>query len=318
MAYIFDLHSDILIDVAKLYQKTPKNKKAVRTLAEWQEIMNQGNIKGRVLSVWIEEVYKPGNTLKRAIDLIEIAKRELKSLENAVLIKSHKDLDDFSRDDKFYYLLSLEGADPIYDDIFLLDAFYDLGVRLITLTWSTRNFVADGVFESRTKGGLTRFGLELLDRMKELGIIVDLSHISDAGFWDVIENYDGVVIASHSNSRSVNDHSRNLTDDQAKAIAERGGIIGLNVIPSFVGLNKDLESFIKHLEHFIDLVGINFVGFGFDFVYYLYDSYEGVSGIESEKDVPSLVNKLLENYSKDEVEKICWKNAVRVFKRALI
>ena len=126
MTYIFDLHSDILIDVARLYQKIHKNKKAVRTLAEWQEIMSQGNIKGRVLSVWIEEVYKPGNTLKRAIDLIEIAKRELKLLENAVLIKSHRDLDNFSRDDKFYYLLSLEGADPIYDDIFLLDELLDI------------------------------------------------------------------------------------------------------------------------------------------------------------------------------------------------
>jgi len=318
MTFVFDLHSDILIDVAKSYQKGIKNNKEKRDLGKWQEIMSEGKIKGRILSVWIEDVYKPGNTLKRAIDLVEIAKKEITSLKNAVLIQTRRDLDNFSKDKNYYYLISLEGADPIYDDIFLLDAFYDLGVRLITLTWSTRNFVADGVFESRTKGGLTRFGLELLDRMKELGIIVDLSHISETGFWDVIENYDGLVVASHSDSRSVNDHPRNLTDEQAKAIAERGGIVGLNVIPSFVGLNKDLESFIKHLEHFIDLIGIDYVGFGFDFVYYLYDSYEGISGLETEKDVPSLINRLLENYSKDEVEKICWKNAVRVLRKALI
>jgi len=153
--------------------------------------------------------------------------------------------------------------------------------------------------------------------MKELGIIVDLSHISDAGFWDVIENYDGLVIASHSNSRSVTDNPRNLTDEQAKVIAERGGVIGLNAIPSFVGLKRNLESFIKHLEYFVDLVGIDHVAFGFDFVYYLHEPYEGLSGLTTEKDVPLLINRLMENYSKEDVEKICWKNAIRVLKKGL-
>ena len=314
MIPIFDLHSDILIDVSRTYKKTSKNGKS---LVEWQNVMLSGGIFGRVLSVWIEDIYKPGNTLKRALDLISIAKKEIKGIDNAVLVTNGKDLEKFGTHKSFYYMLSLEGADPLYDDILLLDVFYELGVRLITLTWSTRNFVADGVFESRTGGKLTNFGLELLDRMKDLGIIVDLSHISDSGFWDVIENFDGPVMASHSNSRSVNDNPRNLTDEQAKAIAERGGVIGLNVIPSFVGLEKDLESFIKHLNYFVDLVGVNHVAFGFDFVYYVYEDYKGLKDLSTERDLPELVKRLEETYSKEEVEKICWKNAVRFIKSVL-
>lgn len=308
MIPIFDLHSDILIDISRTYTRT--SHKSGKSLDEWQAIMKCGNVLGRVLSVWIEEVYKPGNTLKRALDLISIAKREIKRLNNAILVLNGKDLEKFGSNEGFYYVISLEGADPIYDDILLLDVFYNLGVRLITLTWSTRNFIADGVFESRTRGGLTRFGLELLERIKELGVIVDLSHISDSGFWDVIENFDGPVMASHSNSRTVHDNLRNLTDEQAKAIAERGGIVGLNVIPNFVGLNKDLESFMKHLEHFVDIIGIDHVAFGFDFVYYIYNDYKGLNGLSTERDLPKLISRLLENYTREEVEKVCWRNAI--------
>jgi len=311
---IFDLHSDILIDVAKTYRKASKDG---RPLGEWQSIMRSGNVFGRVLSIWIEDVYKPGNTLKRALDLISIARREINSIENAILVTEKEDLEGFGSNDKFYYILALEGADPLYDDILLLDIFYELGVRIITLTWSTRNFVADGVFESRTKGGLTNFGLELLNHMESLKMIADLSHISDSGFWDVMENYDGPVMASHSNSRTVNDHLRNLTDEQAQAIAEKGGIIGLNAIPSFVGLNRDLESFMRHLEHLVDLVGIDHIAFGFDFVYYLYEDYQGVQGLSSERDLPKLVERLMENYSLDDVKKICWMNAVNFLREVL-
>jgi len=233
-------------------------------------------------------------------------------------VTSVKEMRNAIKNGKVALWLGLEGGEPIEDSLNLLEVFYALGVRVLTLTWSLRNAIGDGVFE-RTNGGLTNFGIEVLGKAEELGIIVDVSHLNERGFWDVIETTAFPIIASHSNAYSLCPNPRNLKDDQIKAIAEREGVVGINAIPSFVDKEKPtLEKMIAHLQYVVDLVGYTHAGFGFDFVYYLKRwSEKSVEGFENESKIPELLNRLNETFSKKEVEAITFKNFERVFERVV-
>ena len=143
--------------------------------------------------------------------------------------------------------LSLEGADPLQNDLGLLRIFYELGVRGLGLVWSRRNYAADGAFFSEVregrKGGLTPFGVQLVEKAEELGIFVDVSHLNDEGFWDVLDIVKRPLIASHSNCRALAGTMRNLTDDQIAAIAKIGGVIGMNSIDVFYMYHPESDCF---------------------------------------------------------------------------
>ncbi len=145
----------------------------------------------------------------------------------------------------------------------------------------------------------------MVGKAEELGIVVDLSHINEAGFWDTLDVTSFPVIASHSNARALCDSPRNLTDEQLKAIAERDGVVGGAVaIPSFVDREKPtIEKYVEHIEYMADLIGYEHVGLGFDFVYYLREwGGKSVEGFENESKIPELLNLLHERFSKKEVE----------------
>ncbi len=131
--------------------------------------------------------------------------------------------------------MTVEGGEPLEGEIRILRVLYRLGVRGLGLTWNNRNELADGVGEDRTGGGLTSLGRQVVQEMNRLGMFVDVSHLSEPGFWNVMELCTAPVIASHSNCSAVWNHPRNLTDRQIKAIAEHGGVIGVNLVPDFVG-----------------------------------------------------------------------------------
>ena len=179
---------------------------------------------------------------------------------DVVLLKSRNDFED----DKVNILLSLEGATPIVNTIDNLYSFYELGVRAMTLTWNHRNFLADGIDEPY---GLTQFGKEVVKEMEKLKMIIDVSHLNTAGFDDVLNTVDCPIIASHSNSRAVFDHPRNLYDEQIKEIIKRKGFIGINLYSQFLGnKNDDLKKkMINHIEHILALGGEDVLGFGADF-----------------------------------------------------
>lgn len=164
-------------------------------------------------------------------------------------------------------LLSLEGCEPLGGDVRILDVLFGLGVRAAGLTWNFRNQLADGVGESASKGGLTDTGRCVVRRMNQLGMVVDVSHISEAGFWDVAETCQGPFIASHSNARFVCDHPRNLTDAQMRAIAAAGGVIGLNYYPLFLIKegSATIENILCHADHMLEIVGPAHIGLGSDF-----------------------------------------------------
>ncbi len=210
-------------------------------------------------------------------------------------------------ENKVNVILSLEGATPIIDNISNLYAFYQLGVRAMTLTWNHRNFVADGV---DNPFGLTTFGREVVEEMEKLRMIIDVSHINNAGFDDVVKTARVPFAASHSNSRRIFDHPRNLYDDQAKEIINRGGFIGLNFYSIFISDSEDRneirKAFARHVEHFMEMGAENTLGLGADF-----DGMDKTpfSDVSEYPDVENILREDLK-LSEEQVEKIMYKNLV--------
>jgi membrane dipeptidase len=308
---IFDVHSDLPLYI---YEER-KNGNAV--LERSFERFFGETIRSRVMAIWTPPE-KRVIALRHALEVLNNLHKDVIESPSFELVTSVKDMRNAIKNGKVALWLGLEGGEPIENSLDLLEVFYALGLRVLTLTWSLRNAIGDGVFE-RTKGGLTNFGIEVLGKAEELGIVVDVSHLNEQGFWDVIETTSFPIIASHSNAYSLCPNPRNLKDDQIKAIAESGGVIGVNAIPSFVDKeNPTLDKLVAHIEYIADLAGYEHVGLGFDFVYYLKGwSEKSVKGFENESKIPELLKRLNETFSKREVEAIAFKNFERVFERVV-
>ncbi|ASJ13404.1 dipeptidase [Thermococcus thioreducens] len=309
---IFDAHSDL---PTFIYDERDRGK--ARVLEENFERFFAPGIGARVMAIWTRPDRRSNATVY-GLEALNALRRDIEESERFELVTSSEGMKRAIEDGRIALWLGLEGGEPVGESIHLLEVFYRLGLRVLTLTWSLHNAIGDGVFE-RTNGGLTNFGIEVVGKAEELGIVIDLSHINEAGFWDVLDTTAFPVIASHSNARALCDHGRNLTDDQIQAIAERGGVIGAVAIPSFVHRERPtLEMYVEHIAYMADLAGYKHVGLGFDFVYYLPGwSGRSVEGFEDESKIPALVERLSETFSGREVEAITFKNFERVFERVV-
>jgi len=219
---------------------------------------------------------------------------------------------------KLGLIFLLEGADPLRD-VADLDAFHARGVRVVGLTWNNDNVYAGGVSSGT---GLSRKGRELLSAMAQKSMVLDLSHLNDRSFEEVLDSWAGPVVASHSNARAVADHRRNLTDAQIRRIAERDGVIGLNFYRGFLVPPGDgdrrarVEDLLRHATHITGLGGPGCLAIGTDF-----DGGFGpagaVEGCERAEELPVLAEALSgAGFSEEEVEGVCWGNWYRVLKRA--
>jgi len=209
-------------------------------------------------------------------------------------------------------VLSLEGAEPLMGDLGIMRNFYRLGVRMISFTWNWRTPFADGLAAKRTGGKLTDLGVKAMEEMDKLGIILDVSHITDACFWDIAELRKTPFIASHSNCRALCDNSRNLTDDMIKALAEDGGVMGMNLVSGFISKEgANLEKIIDHVDHIVKLVGPDYVSLGADF-----DGGGGCPGLEDSSKLLNFTRELLRRgYCEEDIKKILGGNHIRVFKQ---
>jgi len=176
-----------------------------------------------------------------------------------------EDMERNARNNKISAVLSIEGGEALMGDIKNLDHFYDRGVRIMSLTWNRENELGYGQ-ATGDRGGLKPFGIECLKRMEELGIILDVSHINEAGFWDAHRLSSRPYMASHSNSYSVRPHDRNLTDNQIKAIVDSRGIVGLALYPLILSQNSiaNTSDIMAHIKHFMDLGAVGHLGLGCD------------------------------------------------------
>ncbi len=208
---------------------------------------------------------------------------------------------------KHGFCYSIEGAEGINCDAAKLPEAYAAGVRVINLCWNYDNALCGSAMDGGA--GLTEQGRAFYREMERLGILADMSHLSDASFWDIAELSTRPIIASHSNSRALCHWPRNLTDEQFAAIARSGGVVGLNFVPDFLGLSRNIEEVIAHAEHFLALGGEKHLGIGSDF-----DGCEPPDELHDLRDMEKLYNAMLRrNWPETLVRDIFYNNFGRLF-----
>lgn len=230
------------------------------------------------------------------------------------------DLDLAVQSGKIGILASIEGAYSLSEEsgLELLRQYYDLGIRMLALTWNYSNALGEGVNETyrdgtASSGGLTDLGRSVVLEMNKLGMIVDVSHLNETTFWDVLAVSTAPVIASHSSVDRLCPHVRNLTDSQIQAIAAAGGVVHVNYHRPFLATDTasvTIDTLIDHIDAVVELAGINFVGLGSDF-----DGAKMPQGLEDATKVPLITRELLDRgYSENDIKKILGGNASRLFR----
>jgi membrane dipeptidase len=272
----------------------------------------EGGVDFQVFAVSSERSRTPRHPLRTALMMIERFHRECEACDVLTPVTCSGEVLEAKRKGKVAGLLSIEGADVIEGRIEMLGVYRRLGVRMVGLVHSLRNQLADGVTDRRTGGGLSELGVQAVEELDRLSMIIDVSHINDEGFWDVLDHTENPVIASHSNSRAVCLHPRNMTDEMILALAENGGVMGMNFAPSFVHPEKaTLKRVVDHIDHIVDLVGPDHVGLGSDF--------DGIPstpvGLEDVTKMPGITRELVEReYSEADIQKILGGNHLRLMK----
>jgi membrane dipeptidase len=257
------------------------------------------------------------NTLTTVLSIIDIVyTAQEKNSDKIKICLNASDIEKAISEKKVAAILSVEGGECLNGELSVLRQLYRLGVRSMLLAWNYRNLLADGA-EEVPGAGLSAFGAQVVSEMNRLGMLVDVSHLCEASFNDVLSLTTAPVIASHSNSRAVCFNERNLTDAQLLKIKENGGAVGINFYPYFLNNTESagIEDVVRHIEHICSVTGEDHIGIGAD-----YDGIECTpAGLEGTQCIPALFERLLQlNYSASFIEKFAGGNFMRVIKHVLI
>lgn len=274
------------------------------------------------------DLKKHNNPLDRALKMIDKYYQEIEKNSGYIRpVFSYSDIEENMKNGIMSSMLTIEEGQVTLGDVSYLRILYLLGVRMITLTWNYDNDLGHPSFKivdgkpdfkcPNTTDGLTEKGIAMIKEMERLGIIIDVSHLSDKGFYDVYENTTKPFVASHSNSREMCFCTRNLTDDMIIKLASRKGVMGINYCTSFInedGKYSYVHDMIKHIKHVKNLVGIDYVGLGSDF-----DGIGDNLEMNSCDKLTLLYDEMLkEGFTEEEIEKVFYKNVLRVFKEVLL
>jgi membrane dipeptidase len=288
-------------------------------------------------ALYIEDRYLPERGLQVAIDQIARLYTEAEQSKRCVVCRTHQEISRALDSRKIAFLITMEGVEPLGDDLDLLRAFYELGVRAIGLTHARTNAAGHGgIFAASGSSpeGLTPFGRDVVRECERLGVIVDLAHINPAGFKEIVDLTTKPLIVSHTNARKFYDVERNINDEQLKMIGQRGGVIGINSI--LVSPKQDLSTldcYVDHIEHVANLIGIDCVGIGLDFFEFIYRRWPEekkkwlAEKLTTPHFIPDLINhahaknltrKLIERGFNDaDIEKMLRGNWLRIFEEIL-
>jgi membrane dipeptidase len=272
-----------------------------------------------------------GRYLETALEQIDQFLEEAPRSEGMIqMVKTRGDLPEKPEPGSVKFLLHFEGCMPLRGSVENLRNFYRLGLRSIQPVWNFRNELGDGVWENRTGGGLTNFGVQVIKEANRLGMIVDLSHMNREGFFQTLDVATAPLLVSHANACGMLKNPRNLDDEQIKAIAKQGGLVGILALPERVGEGEvGVEDILKHMDYMIRLVGIEHLALGMDFVKYdgprtLKDRHHPlhkdplIKGFEEIEDLPNLLDGLQRHgYKDDEIRMILGGNYLRVLKTIL-
>ncbi len=308
---VIDAHCDTLL---KLNRENNLYDLGNKAHVDLKRLLN--NVDLEIFAVYIESSYKPFRSLLRGLELIENFHQQMESFQHYVkIVSNQEDLISLGTKNKTHVLLSVEGGEILNGNMNILHLLFRLAVRSICLTWNQRNEIADGCWESNSGGGLTSFGTKVVSEMNKLGMIIDVSHISEAGFWSVLEQTTQPIMVSHANCRKLCHHKRNLNDEQIIALSKNQGVMGITFVPDFLGNGlTSVDDVIKHIDYAVSLVGPEYVGIGSDF-----DGTDNLPG--GLKDVTKIFliadGLAKRGYSDINIEKIMGGNYLRLFNKIL-
>jgi len=336
--FVFDAHSDVpLLDI---YPRRLRGEKQVMKRIHLPHYA-EGRVHGAIMTVhcdcmrWSTEY---GGALRQTLGIIDsVYSEESESIEECVIVRTGSEMENAHKSGRFAFLMGLEGGKAIEGSLEALRCLYRLGVRSMALTHNVRNQLGDGA-GVKENYGLTDFGRSVIEEMDRLGMILDLVHLSERGFYDAIETSKSSPIISHSACSDLYRFGsgsvpwRNVTDKQIQRLADKGGVMGIAFLKPFVtSEDATLDHIIRHVEHVIELVGVDHVGIGTDFVDYATPENQMLLGekdplgaelvvkdVENIKMVPNFTAALMrKGYSEQEVSKILGGNFLRVFKKVL-
>ena len=323
---VIDMHFDLPMD---LYEKRNQpNVLAAEFLPEFQA----GGIGIIGAAVYIEDRYLPERGRQVALDQISRLYTEAEQSKRCVVCRTHQEIARALDSKKIGFLITMEGVEPLGDDLDQLRAFYELGVRAIGLTHARTNAAGHGgIFAASGSSpeGLTPFGRDLVRECERLGIILDLAHINPAGFKEIVDLATKPLIVSHTNARKFYDVERNISDEQIKMIGQRRGVIGVNsILVSPKQKESTLDRYVDHIEHFVGLIGIDCVGIGFDFFEFIYRQWPDekkkwmaeklttphfIPDLTNHSHARNLTRKLIDRgFSDTDIEKILRGNWLRI------
>ncbi|MFC3039546.1 dipeptidase [Virgibacillus xinjiangensis] len=310
---VIDTHCDALLKLQMekrgvYYGRKPLDFQHADMLDTNLDRLRQGKIGTQFYAIFIEPDIPMEEKWQHALEQIDLFHTEILDKHPEMRhIRSWSDLKTLHADE-IGAVLTLEGADPIGNDLGKLRHLYRAGVLAVGLTWNHANLCADGVHEPRG-GGLTLLGREVIRLNNAHQVMSDVAHSTVRGFWDIVELAD-YPFASHSNARAVCDHPRNLYDGQIKALIEKGGMIHVVFHPEFISDTKEqveIDDLIRHIDHICSLGGVEHIGFGSDFDGI--DKY--VDNLENAAKYQNLINALLNHYPEEQVRGFAGQNFLK-------
>lgn len=261
--------------------------------------------------------------LVNVLEMIDVYNRAM--AENADIIGpvlNYEDIEKNRAAGKLSGMLTIEEGAVLKGNPYVVRSLYQLGVRMLTLTWNFENeigypntIVKVKDYDPSRHYGLKPEGIEIVREMNRVGMIVDVSHLGDDGFWDVVKYCDGPFVASHSNARAVCNHTRNMTDDMIRALADKGGVMGLNFCGDFLNPNgkSRVEDMVRHAKHIINVGGSDILGLGTD-----YDGIDGDLELDHCDKMPLLAQEMeRQGFSTQQIEKIFHGNVLRLYREVL-
>lgn len=323
---IFNGHSDILSDITL---KRLNGEKDVFRKYHYENFLKSG-VKAAIFVIWTDPEHLE-NPKERTKQIIKAMLEEFSEASDILnIVKEYEDFRKGYRENKINILIGMEGLSHIENNIDLIELYYnDISLRHTSLTWNERNMLAAGVDNS--VDGVTDLGQKAIEKIEELGILLDVSHLNEKSFWDVVRIASGPIIASHSNSKKFASVKRNLDDSQLLAIAKSGGLVGINAVSAFVNDNKnkqEIDNLIDQIDYMKILIGVKHIGLGFDFCNFLPISYVGlpdprtnsitIKGLSSEDDILNLISRMKDRgYTQEEIKLIAYGNYDNLLKKIM-
>lgn len=333
-AVVADTHNDLLMAVSA----RPPGMWASFFRERWLPQLVEGGVNVQVLPVFIESRFRPEGALRQTLRMIECAHVLAEGNPEAVRIcHDGQQIDEALALGKIALIVAMESMPGIDASVELIPTMHRLGVRVASVAHWGRTALADGSGEDATGSRLTSHGVEALQEMERLGMIFDISHLSVSGVEHVLEITSRPVMATHSSARALRDHHRNLTDDQLRAVAATGGVVGVNFLAAFLtedARSATIDHLMDHIEHVAGVAGIDHVGLGPDFIREVNEdltlpccegfSYSGIDanaaipGLDGPRGLPLVTEGLLKRgFAEEETIKILGGNVMRLFRAEL-